>query len=655
MSFIKNIEDYANSLGGRLKHCASMTDAKPPKEVSVHFSYEAMQKVINSVWVSTPKERPFSPLIKQLAPGKIISVAEPLLPEERNLLKMLCTHLYAVYGDPVFKNEGELQGTRALAVKQWQSLALVSPKVTANSSKRRYDNLDKYLTGSKFSPNWKILYDAIEIFLELAKMPQVKVSFEPEYVKGLFAAHSSNVGYPYFANERNTYDGKSYREITVELTKKLNSLYGASWMPTIPALIIGRDQPGGIDLDLSQNWKYSELLSALDKVGYKPSKARVVWAISRIVNNNINPIVKAIINNEAFRKNPMFAAFQSREYREQYYKLYSKLTNEKKKIPINVDFSSFDTTISGEMMLIASDIVFSWLDLDNAPIDLKESIESAGIFTKYVTYNPYKNTIQVGMKRKAIPSGLGFTGIYGLILASISWIYGCLVIKGRDWLQSWIDACIQAGTFALIGLGDDLLAVVDNFSDLRKIADVIMDTFGMEISVDGIKTSVGVDFLQEYYDGKKISYPVGRAVRSALYTERPKGLGWAQWVMTWHSILYNLRTNDKSDYNWLALYIMTWDRSRLGFVDPKTNKEINKGEFMSRLKQELAEQNLTAKEALWDGDPSKETKFTDDFFDSTYLDIAWARVKPLYDSNFKGEKYDQNDNKVSDSTKETNS
>lgn len=47
-------------------------------------------------------------------------------------------------------------------------------------------------------------------------------------------------------------------------------------MATIPAVIIGRDQPGGNTLDLTKKYTRESLLKALDNIEYKPSKARPV-------------------------------------------------------------------------------------------------------------------------------------------------------------------------------------------------------------------------------------------------------------------------------------------------------------------------------------------------------------------------------------------
>lgn len=90
-----------------------------------------------------------------------------------------------------------------------------------------------------------------------------------------------------------------------------------------------------------------------------------------------------------------------------------------------------------------------------------------------------------------------------------------------------INKFTNAGTFFSAGLGDDFLGIVKSLDDLRKIAAIVSKDFGMEISVDSIKTAVGIDFLQELFWKDRIEYPVARIAPSALYTERSSQKGFA--------------------------------------------------------------------------------------------------------------------------------
>lgn len=59
-------------------------------------------------------------------------------------------------------------------------------------------------------------------------LPEVHVDFQPEYVRGLFASHASNVGYPFYRNELSKIDGKDFRQITVELANQLIAETGSA-------------------------------------------------------------------------------------------------------------------------------------------------------------------------------------------------------------------------------------------------------------------------------------------------------------------------------------------------------------------------------------------------------------------------------------------
>lgn len=334
------------------------------------------------------------------------------------------------YGKPNFKYTGyddSIPGT-----KQYQNLARFSPKVTLGASQRRYDNLQKYFSSSTFSPEMVTLEQAIGLARKLMNLPRVKVNYEPQYVRGLFAAHASNVGYPYFANELSKADDMLYRDIVVRKAKELlNKHKSAKWIVPIPAMIIGRDQPGGNTLDIERDYaNIEELIDALDKIKFKESKARVVWAVSRLSNAVSIPVLKALIEHPQFKSNPQFCGFGSRESRYALYRKYHNMVEREKVIPVNIDFSSFDTTISPELLLIAMDLALETVDVNDAPSDLLDSIKASIIFTNSLTLNPKTKGYETRLKSKAIPSGHGFTGLAGYICALIVMLYAMIKVYG---------------------------------------------------------------------------------------------------------------------------------------------------------------------------------------------------------------------------------
>lgn len=98
-----------------------------------------------------------------------------------------------------------------------------------------------------FRPNEKILQQAVDLTLKgFGISPEtLKVNIQASNNKGLFSAHASNVGYPYYRNETKTLGNKTYRTIAYEKAIELLHKYGTSWIPAVPTTIIGRNQAGG--------------------------------------------------------------------------------------------------------------------------------------------------------------------------------------------------------------------------------------------------------------------------------------------------------------------------------------------------------------------------------------------------------------------------
>lgn len=301
---------------------------------------------------------------------------------------------------------------------------------------------------------------------------------------------------------------------------------------------------------------------------------------------------------------------------------------ENKLIPINVDYSAFDTSCSEEMISIAMHILSDIVDLRNAPEDLLQAIAVKTVHTRYIIYNPYTSRIEWKQKHKAIPSGIGFTGILGLIISCVTWTYGLIQYYGYDDVYRIMRSIRSKDTFPSIALGDDVLSWVKDFKHLPEICKKIEDHFGMVISYQSTKTAVGVDFLQELLVNDKVEYPLGRTATSALYTERAKGLGWAEWVMAWGSMLYNMKTNPSQSLVGMAAIIARNDASKLGLVDPKNGGNVTEAQFSRQLNIEAQEHGNTPKEVLWDGDPSKEDRFTKDGSVSSAF-LGWLRTISL--------------------------
>lgn len=196
-------------------------------------------------------------------------------------------------------------------------------------------------------------------------------------------------------------------------------------------MIIGRDQPGGNTLDLDKEYEsIDQLLAEIDRIEYKPSKSRVVWAVSRLTNSVVIPVLKATLDHEDFKKNPQFCGFRSREDRYDLYKKFQKMLTETNLIPVNIDFSSFDTTISPELLLVAMDLCLEATECKDAPSDLLDSVKAASIYTNSLVLDPQTKNYVTRLKTKAISSGYGYTGLSGYACALIVMLYAMIKIYG---------------------------------------------------------------------------------------------------------------------------------------------------------------------------------------------------------------------------------
>lgn len=607
----------------------------PQELVDISKQYADKQhNLLKLTWESDEALRSFSPLAKGFLGNKVILANQQFIPQEKEFIKLFAKLLISQYGDPVFTYTG--YNDTIPAVKQFQALQRFSPKVTPGASQRRFDNLMKYFTPKTFNPDPVIWSKTVEKVRRILNLPQVNITYEPKYVRGLFAAHASNVGYPYYTNEL-TKDktGKPYRDLTVDLSKQLLSKYkSAAWICSIPTVIIGRDQPGGNTLDLTRIYTREQLLSALDKIKYKPSKARPIWAIARIVNNLVTPLVKSLIEHPQFKSNPIFCGFLSREARCIQLGRYDKLAKELKLLPVNIDFDGFDASVSAELLLTALDLLFETVSFKNeVPEDLLDAIKASSIFTKAVALDPYTKDIFRQTKEACIASGHGTTGLSGFICALLVMVYAMIVYYGEQWVDSLITAAANAKTGFSFGLGDDFQGMIKKLSDLVEINKIINKAFGMNISVDSIKTAVGVDFLQELYWNGNIEYPIGRLAPSALYTERSSGKGFALWDMSFASMIYNIRTNSEQQILGVTSIFQSLDKTDLGLRNLE-GKKITSTQFMEYLKRECSLRERTPKQLLWDGDPSKESRYANNGeLKSDYLNWWFSLISRCIDSN----------------------
>lgn len=247
--------------------------------------------------------------------------------------------------------------------------------------------------------------------------------------------------------------------------------------------------------------------------------------IPRVVNNNISPVVNALINNEKFKNNPVFCAFIDREERKLAYHKMAKFSKKYNLRWVNVDFETLDITVAAEFLYIVNEILFHWVDVLQAPNKLKEATFLCTAYTKFEYKKPYGNRIMVERKEQSIPSGIGTTNIYGSMIVSIAMIYCLIKLRGEGFVQDLINKAKSMKTSIFTAAGDDLEFALDDIDQLKSIKEIMYRDFGLKLDIASEKMALGIDFLQEFYIDGKIVYPTARSMGSAMYSERNRTYG----------------------------------------------------------------------------------------------------------------------------------
>lgn len=583
-----------------LKHLRDLyTNSSIPEETSLlaDSNMTSLRTLLYNVNQS-PSHRPCTPLIKQLTKVDI-PLSSPFTRSEYWYIDHVIKVLKIWLGKPVY-DYTKVDPKDYFKVDAWQSIAKISPKVTVKASERRYDKLLK-LEDRKyvFSPNNNILKQAIQLTMDDIGDKDLQPNMDDVAAKGYFSAHASNVGFPFFRNETSTKDGTTYREIAFSYTKELLKRYGTSWIPATPIVIIGRDQQGG----------WEEFTTNVGDIKYKDSKARIVWAVPRIVTTLEIPFFKAYVNDDRKMNDPNFCGYTSLDVRKGYYKKHYEVSEDNGFMDENVDFVEYDNSLSQSMLSLAALLVKSLFKLDAHLSDIYDATASHTLFANYIAFDPYKKQLIAGRKTQGLPSGAGYTGLYAFFITRIIAYYGLITMYGLRKVKSMRQKYIDKGTFFITSLGDDLLLPFLSRTDVKQFSEIIKQDFNMDIDLKGTKVIKGLFFLQERYmpDGS-IYYPLGRTMGNCLYTERPKGLGPATWDLTFLSKLYLLKDLPREVILSLTGLLMASSKTLLGLKDIEGNWQTP-DQLLSRASAENLEHEKTIKETLWDGDPTKEAMY----------------------------------------------
>lgn len=472
-------------------------------------------------------------------------------------------------------------------VDSWRNFFKMGREVTAESNTRRYtEALNKYFDHDfKFNVDPKLWELAMKLVLE--ELGRDIVPHTDSWPRGMvpFENYHTNVGWRWFSRDDATIDGKSAADQSLIDAKKLD----LTDFITIPAVIFGRDQRAGFEY---------ETLGQLYKVtGFNESKPRVIWAVSRAVNLNG---AKVVLNLIEYAKNniSLFLGYNSFE---KILPVAQRMVRFAEQIGwkwYNRDWSSFDTTLSPEVLQSATEVIKAHIKTQTGK-KIYQAISDAGVKQTYIDWK----TKSIHYKFGALPSGIIDTNYKGGICNAICTTY-CLLKFYPDFTNI-VQKFRQQGLPWMLVMGDDCLSVFRDTDDLLEISKIAAEDLGMTAHPN--KGEMGWFFLQHRLVDDHFESPIARVVSKCFWIEREKGLGPYGWTMATWMKLFNIMDNPEFDD--VVRLIAEFDKMKLGTVD-EDGKPLTASQFADRLTAESQEQNLSTAERLYDGDPNKVEIFS---------------------------------------------
>lgn len=613
-----------------------------PEEIGNLFDAQALKTFIN-LTSADPIERPYTPLIKQLnKSGARIPISAPLLPGEKEFIISTARLIEKYYGPPV-TDYSKVTADKWVAVDAWINfIKTMGPQVTPKAAVRRFENTMKFLNYKHhFDVDWEVMQSAVDHVIDMMTKGNKIVPINESAIDGgdnFFQKSKSNVGWPFYRNERGMVKGSNmnYKEFTLKLSKEWMGKYGPVWIPMIPSTIIGRDQTGGLNIDLKDFKSVSQLKRELQRKDIiKPSKARVVWATARVVNNVAAPFVKPL--TEYVKDNSMLFIGYLPVNDRKWYMINTFYASKKHNLfYCNLDYSSFDLTVPAELIVILLYIIKRIMTLTSDQELTLDYIIAHFINTPFIVKDPNSGALLSFEKDNSVPSGNQFTNWGGSVIDAVESTYAKMKMYSVKEVIKIDNELVKAGAYPMAVMGDDLSTWLKSHKDVPKFAKIIKDSFNMDVSWDGTKTAYGVFFLQERIHDGKLIFPSPRAISKCLWVERPKGLNWTLWDLGFASKLENMKQNP--ELREVTTMLMSLDKTLLGLYSPD-GVRLNPQSF-SKWTAELAKEEvhkdansaLNPAEALYDGDPGKIGRFNADgspssAFLSWYFDLLNVAFK----------------------------
>lgn len=502
---------------------------------------------------------------------------------------------------------------KAAGVDFWRNFFKMGREVTPGTHLRRINGLKVYekIPHLPFEVTTKVLNASVNIILRMLNF-KIKSSNEKDKDwKPPFQSYHTNVGYPYFRNDRSTQNSQTFDDITRKIAKN----YEDSDLPNFPAIMIGRDQRGGFE------YKLNDVVNTIKNLReFKDSKARVVWATSRIANLKFVRIVKPLI--EAAKKTNLFTGYNNDEVILEKAVKMEKFSDSKKAIIYGNDWPQFDAHLTLQLNSV-KDYIYSQIITDNYGKKLSSLMTLWGSKMPIITKIDDNNNVVMrhfvgGQKSGEIDTNLG-GGIKNAFMTIATQL-----TMDFDYYYNLHNEAIINNVPSLMVMGDDSVSIFKNMDHVKLFSKTALKLFGTE--VNPLKGEKFFFFLQKRLTkSNHFTTPSPRVISKLVWIERPKGLGPYGWTMANLMKLYAIRNNP--EFSDIVKWIVKYDDYKLGTYSPKLGRKISKREFVRLLTEESTLEGAPTKARVSDGDPNKDFMFSGTDANSEFINDMLSRIE----------------------------
>lgn len=438
--------------------------------------------------------------------------------------------------------------------------------------------------------------------LVTSELPVVVASHELREINLPFMSKHTNVGYPYFRNDKTQVPNSNDNYATLTMREAL-----------------------------SYKDKFEEVtkkyLVATEFARFQRGKGRLIIATSRIPNLVYNQLESEEIQTYKV-KCPLFAGYNDASYLRKVLTEMADACLANGWIMYNVDYHRYDAHIVREFNI-----------LNGAQRMCCGGGERSKSIALWRAVSGLRTTLMAGTLGRPVQvygrkfSGELDTNAGGGVINADHMTYQLM-----DQDLTYLRDIVNKVAHRMLVMGDDNLFICKPDFDLKRLSRTALSRFNFEID-DPVKNAFGVKFLQyrlfEFKGKRTFIYPWTRVFRSMLFKERPSNLGFCGWTLAFYQQLDKLRDCPEI----LAIVV-----NLAAYLDEKhlmlnaSVADIISGSLEEDAEREklVGKRSITTSERLNDGDPSKAEQFSREgsSLDGNYFEIVQRACRQVYDPNW---------------------